>query len=110
MTLFPHQGAAQEPLFFESLYDVPVMAGLEEVPEAGLNFDKVEGRIAHASAIAKNTSEADILSFYSQVLPQMGWYKKGADVFVREGEKLNIYFDKSIAYTNVQFSLQPYNP
>jgi len=37
---------AQAPKFFSMLGDVPAMAGLYEVPENHLFFDKPEGRIA----------------------------------------------------------------
>ena len=106
---------AAETVFFESLYDVPVMPGLTEITEQGLSFDKVEGRIAHAMALSDTAGESAILAFYASVLPQMGWKEVKPALFIREAEKLEISFEapedkigeetQSIAL--IRFSLGP---
>ncbi len=96
------------PVFFETLYDVPVMAGLEEIAEAALSFDKADGRIAQASAFSENLGKEAILIFYNKTLEQMGWQVLGEGKYVREGEKLEIFVEKSKGSYIARFSLQPY--
>lgn len=100
-----------EPLFFESLYDIPVMPGLMEVPELAVSFDKPGGRIAEAGAMAGDMSDQEVLGFYDVALPQMGWQKKAVGSYQREGEQLRIVIEKKPAKTGgsrlVRFSLNP---
>jgi len=77
-------------VFFEALYDVPVMAGLEEVPELSMKFHKPDRRISQAGALAKNISKNEILAFYAATLPQMGWSKIQLNQYDRDGERLTI--------------------
>lgn len=100
---------AQETAFFETLYDIPIMSGLEEMSDMALSFDQPAGRISEAVAIlVENIEETVILDFYSLSLEQMGWRKLSQGVFVREGEKLVISFEKSEASHLIRFLLQPY--
>ena len=102
---------ASETVFFESLYDVPVMAGLSEISELGMTFDKVEGRLAYAVADPQNIDKKSIISFYNKALPQMGWKKSSSSIFTREDEKLVISFDLPQGSqgrgTLVKFTLSP---
>lgn len=105
------QEAYQEQRFFETLYDVPVMQGLEEVPEMALSFDKPNGRIAEAGGIVRNVSAQAVMSFYKESLLQMGWTLDQATennaVYMRKKEKLSVYLDKSEASLVVRFTLEP---
>ena len=100
-----------DPLFFESLYDIPVMPGLEEVPELSVSFDKPGGRIAEAGATAENLEKQEIFGFYDKALSQMGWQKKEEGRYLREGEQLQIIIEKRPEKTAtsrlVRFSLNP---
>jgi hypothetical protein len=102
---------AQDGQFFETLYDIPVMAGLEEIPEMALSFDKVGGRIAEAGAVMPDLSDREVISFYNISLEQMGWQRKQSSydpyVFIRESEKLSIFIDKSKNLSVIRFLLQP---
>lgn len=114
---------ANENQFFETLYDVPVMDGLEELPDMALSFDKMGGRISEAGAIAKDLSPQEIMTFYAETLSQMGWRQKSNGVFIRQGEILKIMIEpmpikevagrhqenhlKSNTYIVVRFALQP---
>ena len=93
--------------FFETLYDVPVMEGLQEIPEMALSFDLPDGRIAEAGALASNTPQKDIMAFYDVSLFQMGWEEKAANIYVREGQKLSISYEKSGSSLIVTFRLRP---
>lgn len=79
-----------ETIFFDSLYDVPVMPGLVEVSELGMSFDKPNGRISQAAATYAGVKIESIYVFYDQSLSQMGWRKAEQGVYSREGEKLSI--------------------
>ena len=98
---------AQEPKFFESLYDVPVMPGLEEMPEMAMSFDKPDGRISEAGATATGVEEKSIFVFYQQSLAQMGWQEASQGVFIRNGEKLEIFIEKTGDSPLIRFLLSP---
>ena len=98
---------AAEGLFFDTLYDVPIMPGLEEVPEMAMSFDKPDGRISQAAATAPQVKEQDIMAFYAESLLQMGWQQKTADHYVRDGEELEISIEKTEASQMVHFLLKP---
>lgn len=98
---------AAEAMFFETLYDVPIMPGLEEVPEMAMSFDKPDGRISQAAAIAPQIERQAIVRFYAESLPQMGWQQKAADHYERDGEKLEISIEKTETAQLVTFLLKP---
>lgn len=98
---------AAEALFFDTLYDVPIMPGMEEIPDMALSFDKPDGRIAQAGATVDLIKEEAIIAFYQESLKQMGWQKRGANAYVREGEKLEILIEKTGTSQLVRFYLKP---
>jgi hypothetical protein len=98
---------AAESAFFESLYDVPIMPGLEEVPEMAMSFDKPNGRISQAAAVAPAVAEPAIIAFYQESLPQMGWQQNSRNHYVREGEELEISIEKTETSQIVRFLLKP---
>ena len=79
-----------ETVFFDSLYDIPVMPGLVEVPELSMSFDKPNGRISQAAAQYNDIAPSSIFVFYDQSLSQMGWQKTGQGRYKRESERLSI--------------------
>lgn len=106
--MFPSMGNAQpqqqQQAFFETLYDVPVMEGIIEIPDMALTFDKPNGRIAQAGAQFDRLSKSKILSFYAQILPQLGWRRLSEGRYSREGEDLVISFEQGGI---VKFLLKP---
>ncbi len=104
LILLPFSGKAQQSAFFETLYDVPVMDGIVEIPDMALTFDKPNGRIAQAGAQTGKHSNAEIQGFYAQILPQLGWRKVGEGHYTREGESLVISFERA---KTVKFLLKP---
>lgn len=101
----PAQG--QKPAFFEALYDVPVMPGLEERKDQTMVFDKPDGKIATVSAFSKERKGAQILTFYTEILPQFGWKKTNKNQYVRDKEQLELIVTDKQAGTDVQFTLSP---
>jgi hypothetical protein len=93
--------------FFDSLYDVPRMPGLKEIPELSLNFESPQGRVAEAGATFSGVNPANILRFYQQVLPSFGWQSQGGSFFAREGETLHIVIDEPNAPGIVRLYISP---
>lgn len=102
--------AEEKPVFFEALYDVPVMPGLEEVKDQAMLFDKPDGRIASIVAVSEKLSAADISRFYADSLPQLGWKKTSENQYVRAKDQLNMEVVKKPPLTIVHFTLQPVKP
>lgn len=88
------QEHVQSAEFFEALPDVPKMHGMEEREDLTFIFDKPEGRIIETLAHLEGLSSEQIRSYYSDTLPQLGWYKNNQDEFIREEEKLSLQFEK----------------
>ena len=92
--------------YIDRIADLPLMDGLEEVPDAGVSFDKPSGRIVEAFAHGA-LETGKVRRFYRETLPQLGWARVETDIFAREDEKLTLdYLGKSGDLT-VRFTLQP---
>lgn len=103
--------AAKDQHFFETLYDIPVKQGLDEVEDMALSFDKAGGRIAEAGASTDVLSDREVISFYKTALEQMGWRQVEGTFdpyqFTRENERLSIFITKSGVSTVYRFLLEP---
>lgn len=93
--------------FFEALYDVPVMPGLEELPGEAMLFDKPGGRIASVMAASRKYDTEEISAFYRGVLPQLGWKKTAANQYVRGEDQLVLELSRKPPLTVVHFTLSP---
>ncbi|MFD2205082.1 hypothetical protein [Kiloniella antarctica] len=80
---------AFEGSFFTGSDGVPIVPGMEEMPDLGVVFDKPEGRIVEGFA-SGYLEQSEIRSFYGRTLPQLGWSVFGEGLFQREGEVLKI--------------------
>jgi len=98
---------AKAPAFFEALYDVPVMPGLEEAKDQAMLFDKPNGRIASVIAASKTLGVAEIGRFYAETLPQLGWRKTAENQYVRGEDRLVMELVKKPPLTIVHFTLSP---
>lgn len=99
---------AESNRFFDTLHDVPVMSGLEPVPDMAINYDKPSGRISEAGAIIPdNLTDRAVLSFYTASLSQMGWRSLGRSMYQRNAEKLTISIEKTKASRVIRFSIFP---
>ncbi len=92
--------------FLAGLDDLPLTPGLREIKDAGVVFDKPEGRIVEAYAEGE-VSAAKVRSFYAATLPQLGWRAAGPGRYRREGEVLDIGFRAAGKGLTVRFSLSP---
>ena len=92
--------------FISGAEDLPLMAGLTEDAGANLVFDKPDGRIVEAWATGA-VSRASVAAFYTETLPQLGWQKRGAADWTREGERLRIDIAGDDDALTVHFSISP---
>ncbi|MEX0921532.1 MAG: hypothetical protein WD489_00435 [Rhodovibrionaceae bacterium] len=92
--------------FISNVPDLPLMPGLEEVPEQAIVFDKPEGRIVETFAIGLVTQDA-VIAFYRETLPQLGWTATGPASYKREGEQLVLAFTPGHDSLIVRFMLSP---
>jgi len=93
--------------FVRGIEDLPLMPGLAEAPDAGVVFDTPSGRIVQTEATGQ-VSRDQVLVFYAETLPQLGWRLLAADLFRREDEVLKIEFDDvGVPGTTVRFALSP---
>lgn len=98
--------ARGEAAFLAAVEDLPLMPGLSEVEGAATVFDAPQGRIVESFASGAVSAE-DVLAFYSQTLPQLGWHASGAREYRREGEKLILEVTPGATETTVRFTLAP---
>ena len=92
--------------FLTGFSDLPIMPGMQELPDSNISFDTASGRIVEVSAKTEQTVER-ILSFYKNALPQLGWRVEKDTMFVRDTEILIIDLRKDGDSVIVQFSLEP---
>jgi len=98
--------AVAESRFVAGIRDLPLMAGLRTVEDAGVQFDKPSGRIVEA--VAEGHVAADrVRTFYRRTLPQLGWERIGRDAFAREGEVLRLDYRGTNGTLSVRYSLRP---
>ncbi|MGB0681496.1 MAG: hypothetical protein ACPGOV_02260 [Magnetovibrionaceae bacterium] len=79
--------------FVSVIEDVPIMEGLAEDPARAVVFDAPTGRIAEAT-LTGPFAEAEVLKFYGETLPELGWLPDGEAAFRREGEALTFSFSQ----------------
>ena len=92
--------------FLTGFSDLPIMPGMQELPDANISFDTASGRIVEAFAKTEQSVER-ILSFYKNILPQLGWRVEKDTMFVRDSEILIIDLRKDGDSVIVQFLLEP---
>jgi hypothetical protein len=100
--------------FVDGIEDLPLMAGLRNVPEASVAFDSGTGRIVVAFADEEHAAKIDfpaVLRFYADTLPQLGWTAGTASErlarWTREGEELVLEAVATGPKLVVRFSLSP---
>ena len=96
-----------EQVFVAGVEDLPLMPGLTEDREAGLVFDKPDGRIVEAYAFGTLETSA-VIGFYEAALLELGWASVGKLAFLREGEMLRIDLTQGDDGLVAHFVLSPH--
>ena len=94
--------------FSDAIDDLPLMDGLIESASETVVFDSSSGRIIKALSTG-NVTRQQVMSFYRETLPQLGWKEISVGHFLREEEVLKIEFlnPKKEKILNVLFMLSP---
>ncbi len=103
---------AGEPVrFMQMIEDLPLMPGLDEDADAGINFDSPGGRIVEVYAVGP-VSPAEVAAYYQDVLPQLGWRVGGGGLYIRDAETLRVEAVDGAAGEplSVRFRVQPAKP
>ncbi len=101
------QAATQEfGRYFTEVPDLPLMPGMAEMPDAGVSFDKPEGRIVEVYAQGEGNAD-EVLRFYRRTLPQLGWEAAGPKRFRREGEVLDLEVKTAGNFVTLRCALHP---
>ncbi len=103
--LFAPGPAPAEARFAEAIPDLPLMAGLVELPGAVV-FDKPSGRIVEMEAQGP-LSQPEVEAFYLRTLPSLGWEPAGAGLYQRAQEQLRLAFQPAAERLTVRFILSP---
>ncbi|HLN24726.1 MAG TPA: hypothetical protein VK558_12150 [Patescibacteria group bacterium] len=99
--------AATAGSFLVEYEDLPLAPGLSE-SAGGVVFDTPTGRIVDAGAEGSAATSADqVLTFYAQTLPELGWEKVGDSSYRRDNELLRIDVDGHRHPLSVRFSVVP---
>ena len=95
-------------VFLDCIEDIPLMNELVEKKDSCFYFDSNEGRVANVE-VEGNLDKNDILDFYRNILPQLGW-KINDDrsyenilKFRRENELVNIMIHENNQKSLVTF-------
>ena len=80
--------------FVEGLEDIPLPNNASQIENGSLSFGNEEIRFFETYFSTESLSFAEIIKFYTETLPQMGWQKKQSSkknaTFERDGETLEI--------------------
>ena len=98
--------AAQAQDFLEGLEDVPLMPGLTAVADAGMVFDTPGGRIVESYGTG-TLNRGEVIGFYAETLPALGWTAMSEVRYVREGEVLVLDLFGPDGDLLVRFTLAP---
>ncbi len=91
--------------FLTNTSDIPLMDGMKMSVSEQMDFDTPTGQVLSLDGIIKNKTGDDVLLFYENVLPQMGWKKVETGSFVRQNDTLNIVILKNKKPAKVRFEI-----
>ena len=80
---------------FTELTDIPFMDGRVESTDDWVQFDSPEGHIIQTRAYVNGKDKEDIIDFYRETLPAVGWiYDAKARNFTRDEDILTVTFER----------------
>lgn len=93
--------------FVSVIEDLPLIDGLVENENAAVTFEAAGGRIVEAEARG-DVKPLDVVQFYDNVLPQLGWSATDDSVFERESERLKLHVSEGVGGGSIiRFSISP---
>lgn len=75
--------------YLSAVDDLPLTQGLTEQKDKTTVFDAPVGKIVTAYATG-NVKAEDVVNFYDETLPQLGWQKTASGTFHRKSQTLKI--------------------
>jgi hypothetical protein len=97
---------AAQTAYVAGLEDVPLMRGLRPAGGNDVSFDSPQGRIVIVNTEGA-VERANVLAFYADSMPALGWDRIGDSMFRREGELLRLEFGQRGDLLTVRFALSP---
>ena len=104
--LLSFPAVAADGAYFGGLDDIPVMPGMAELADRSFEFDTPAGRIAEAYASGSVTAN-QVLTFYGETLPQLGWTPVSPGLYRRDGEELMIEIAPESPGVPLRLALSP---
>ena len=75
--------------FINGLEDIPLFKNMEYVEDSLVLFDKVDGRYV-STEIRGNYNYEEVISFYKNILPNLGWQETKSLTYKRASEILEL--------------------
>tara|TARA_B100000287_G_C20169157_1_gene597500 strand:+ start:111 stop:464 length:354 start_codon:yes stop_codon:yes gene_type:complete len=92
--------------FINGLEDIPIFKEMKYVEDSLVLFDKIDGRYV-SSEIKGYYNKNEIIEFYNQILPNLGWQMSTNLIFKRGNEILEMSFSENSGMVSVIFSIYP---
>lgn len=107
LCVFAPAASFAQPHFLSAIPDVPLMEGLQELPDHTLSFDKPEGRIVESIVEIDGVSPGAVQAYYNDTLPQFGWHPAGGGKYTRHRELLQLSFEVVDGQEYLKFMVMP---
>lgn len=85
--------------------DIPIMNGLKINTTEQMDFDTPTGQLLVLEGNALQKTGEDVLKFYENTLPQLGWIQKEKGVFVRQNDTLTLSILKNKKPAKIRFDI-----
>ena len=92
--------------FINGLEDIPLFKNMEYVEDSLVLFDKVDGRYV-STEISGNYNYDEVISFYKNILPNLGWKETRLLTFERAKEILELKTTINNDKITIIFSVYP---
>jgi hypothetical protein len=82
--------AFSQDAFVSGFEDLPLMDGLSQSYEDNFSFDTMQGHLLQAVVSSDTLSFKEVVSYYEEILPNLGWQISSYGFFKRETGELSI--------------------
>ncbi len=91
--------------FIAGTQDIPLMDKLSIDISDDMNFDTPAGQLMVFEAKNTHYTGSDVLSYYRNTLPKMGWTKTGNNSYIREKDSITISIIREQKPSVVRFEI-----